>query len=43
MLFQDDEPYAVIVLDLTPVGDRVSALFVVSNPDKLTHVQKEEA
>jgi hypothetical protein len=43
VLFQDDAPYAVIVLDLTPEGDRVSALFVVSNPDKLTHVQKEEA
>jgi RNA polymerase sigma-70 factor (ECF subfamily) len=43
VLFQDDAPYAVIVLDLTPEGDRVSALFVVTNPDKLTHVQKEEA
>ncbi|WP_020117148.1 RNA polymerase sigma factor SigJ [Streptomyces canus] len=43
VLFQDDAPYAVIVLDLTPEGDQVSALFVVSNPDKLTHVQKEEA
>ncbi|MFF1301355.1 RNA polymerase sigma factor SigJ [Streptomyces sp. NPDC058307] len=43
VLFQDDAPYAVIVLDLTPDGDQVSALYVVSNPDKLTHVQKEEA
>jgi hypothetical protein len=33
----------VIVLDLTPEGDRVSNLFVVTNPDKLTHVRKEEA
>ncbi|MET7733581.1 RNA polymerase sigma factor SigJ [Streptomyces sp. NPDC005402] len=43
VLFAHDSPYAVIVLDLTPEGDRVSNLFVVTNPDKLTHVQKEEA
>lgn len=43
VLFQGDAPYAVIVMDLTPQGDRVSDLFVVTNPDKLTHVQKEEA
>ena len=43
VLFDHDSPYAVIVLDLTPEGDRVSNLFVVTNPDKLTHVHKEEA
>ena len=43
VLFAHDSPYAVIVLDLTPEGDRVSNLFVVTNPDKLTHVKKEEA
>ncbi|WP_449353016.1 RNA polymerase sigma factor SigJ [Streptomyces shaanxiensis] len=43
VLFERDAPYAVIVLDLTPEGDRVSNLFVVTNPDKLTHVKKEEA
>ncbi|MFF4056290.1 RNA polymerase sigma factor SigJ [Streptomyces sp. NPDC001668] len=43
VLFAHDAPYAVIVLDLTPEGDRVAGLFVVTNPDKLTHVQKEEA
>jgi RNA polymerase sigma-70 factor (ECF subfamily) len=43
VLFDHGSPYAVIVLDLTPEGDRVSNLFVVTNPDKLTHVQKEEA
>ncbi|MBW8820384.1 MAG: RNA polymerase sigma factor SigJ [Streptomyces sp.] len=43
VLFEHDSPYAVIVLDLTPEGDRVSNLFVVTNPDKLTHVRKEEA
>ena len=43
VLFEHDSPLAVIVLDLTPEGDRVSNLFVVTNPDKLTHVHKEEA
>ncbi|MFL5994386.1 MAG: RNA polymerase sigma factor SigJ [Streptomyces sp.] len=43
VLFDHDSPYAVIVLDLTPEGDRVSNLFVVTNPDKLTHMRKEEA
>ncbi|MEV7736054.1 RNA polymerase sigma factor SigJ [Streptomyces sp. NPDC088921] len=43
VLFEHDSPYAVIVLDLTPEGDLVSNLFVVTNPDKLTHVRKEEA
>ncbi|AYC36731.1 RNA polymerase sigma factor SigJ [Streptomyces griseorubiginosus] len=43
VLFHHDSPYAVIVLDLTPEGDRVANLFVVTNPDKLTHVDKEEA
>lgn len=43
VLFDHDSPYAVIVLDLTPEGDRVSNLFVVTNPDKLAHVRKEEA
>ncbi|MDH6437877.1 RNA polymerase sigma factor (sigma-70 family) [Streptomyces sp. SAI-144] len=43
VLFDHDSPYAVIVLDLTPEGDRVSNLFVVTNPDKLTHVHKEES
>lgn len=43
VLFQGEEPYAVLVLDLTPDGDRVSGVYVVSNPDKLTHVRREEA
>ena len=43
VLFDHDSPYAVIVLDLTPEGDRVSNLFVVTNPDKLTHVHREES
>ncbi|MFF6979761.1 RNA polymerase sigma factor SigJ [Streptomyces sp. NPDC008343] len=43
VLFAGEEPYAVLVLDLTPDGDRVSGVYVVSNPDKLTHVPREDA
>ncbi|WP_210587211.1 RNA polymerase sigma factor SigJ [Streptomyces sp. GESEQ-35] len=42
VLFQGDDPYAVMVMDLTPEGDRVSGVYIVSNPDKLGHVHKEE-
>ena len=43
VLFDGESPYAVMVMDLTPEGDRVSGIYVVTNPDKLTHVHKEEA
>lgn len=43
VLFQGGEPYAVLVLDLTPDGDRVCGVYVVSNPDKLTHVPRGAA
>lgn len=43
VLFRGGKPYAVLVLDLTPDGDRVCGVYVVSNPDKLTHVPREEA
>ena len=43
VLFRGEEPYAVLVLDLTPDGDRVSGVYVVSNPDKLTHLRREGA
>ncbi|MEU3337860.1 RNA polymerase sigma factor SigJ [Streptomyces sp. NPDC002144] len=42
VLFQGDSPYAVMVMDLTPDGDRVSDVYIVTNPDKLTHVHKDE-
>ncbi|MDN3026804.1 RNA polymerase sigma factor SigJ [Streptomyces sp. S.PB5] len=42
VLFEGDEPYAVMVMDLTPEGDRVSDVYIVTNPEKLTHVHKEE-
>ncbi|MFI7407128.1 RNA polymerase sigma factor SigJ [Streptomyces sp. NPDC049627] len=43
VLFEGEEPFAVMVLDLTPDGDRVSGVYVVTNPDKLTHVRREDA
>jgi RNA polymerase sigma factor (sigma-70 family) len=42
VLFEGDSPYAVMVMDLTPEGDQVSGVYIVSNPDKLTHVHREE-
>ena len=42
MLFQGESPYAVMVMDLTPEGDRVSDVYIVTNPDKLTHVRRDE-
>ncbi|MCH5671335.1 RNA polymerase sigma factor SigJ [Streptomyces gilvus] len=42
VLFQGDSPYAVMVMDLTPDGDRVSDVYIVTNPDKLTHVRRDE-
>jgi RNA polymerase sigma-70 factor (ECF subfamily) len=42
VLFQGQSPYAVMVMDLTPEGDRVSDVYIVTNPDKLTHVRGAE-
>ncbi|GAA3811829.1 RNA polymerase sigma-70 factor [Streptomyces coacervatus] len=42
VLFQGEDPYAVMVMDLTPEGDRVNGVYIVTNPDKLTHVHKDE-
>lgn len=38
LLFAGDTPYAVIVLDLTADGNQVCGIYVVANPDKLSHV-----
>jgi RNA polymerase sigma-70 factor (ECF subfamily) len=38
VLFDGDAPFAVLVLDLTPEGDRVRGIYVVANPDKLAHL-----
>ncbi|MER5527953.1 RNA polymerase sigma factor SigJ [Streptomyces sp. NPDC002677] len=42
VLFTGDSPYAVMVMDLTPDGDQVSGVYVVTNPAKLTHVRPDE-
>ncbi|MGW7422790.1 RNA polymerase sigma factor SigJ [Streptomyces sp. NPDC054813] len=42
VLFTGDSPYAVMVMDLTPDGDQVSGVYVVTNPAKLTHVRADE-
>ncbi|WP_329309833.1 RNA polymerase sigma factor SigJ [Streptomyces sp. NBC_01262] len=38
LLFADDTPYAVLVLDLTEDGNQVCGIYTVANPDKLAHV-----
>ncbi|MEV5357447.1 sigma-70 family RNA polymerase sigma factor [Streptomyces sp. NPDC052693] len=43
VLFDGDAPFAVLVLDLTPEGDRVHGVYVVANPDKLAHLSREAA
>lgn len=43
VLFQGAEPFAVMVVDLTPEGDRVSGVYIVSNPEKLTRVERGDA
>ncbi|MET9081302.1 RNA polymerase sigma factor SigJ [Streptomyces sp. NPDC004237] len=42
VLFTDDAPYAVMVMDLTPDGDLVRGVYVVTNPAKLTHVRADD-
>ncbi|WP_217545135.1 RNA polymerase sigma factor SigJ [Streptomyces sp. GbtcB6] len=42
VLFSGDSPYAVMVMDLTPDGDQVSGVYVVTNPAKLTHVRPDD-
>jgi RNA polymerase sigma-70 factor (ECF subfamily) len=39
LLFAGDRLYSVVVLDLSPDGRHVSAIYSVANPDKLTHVE----
>lgn len=42
VIFSNDSPYAVIVMDLTPQGDQVRGIYVVTNPDKLARVRPDE-
>ncbi|MFC9078290.1 RNA polymerase sigma factor SigJ [Streptomyces sp. NPDC057062] len=41
VVFDGDAPYAVMVMDLTPDGEQISDVFIVTNPDKLTHVRRD--
>jgi RNA polymerase sigma factor (sigma-70 family) len=43
LLFSDDAPYAVMVLELNPDGDQVSGIYAVINPEKLTHIRSERS
>lgn len=38
LLFDEDAPFAVMVIDLSPQGDRVAGVYTVTNPDKLAHI-----
>lgn len=38
VLFEGDSPFAVLVVDLAPDGERVSGIYFVTNPDKLSRV-----
>ncbi|MFC4905732.1 RNA polymerase sigma factor SigJ [Actinomadura gamaensis] len=42
VLFDEDAPFAVMVLDLSPDGERVEGIYAVTNPEKLTHVTDDE-
>ncbi|MGP4023914.1 RNA polymerase sigma factor SigJ [Actinomadura sp. 3N407] len=41
VLFDDDAPFAVMVLDLAPEGDRIRGVYAVANPDKLARIEDE--
>ncbi|MFB6820567.1 sigma-70 family RNA polymerase sigma factor [Streptomyces virginiae] len=38
LVFVDGGPLAVVVVDLTPEGDRITGVYSVTNPDKLTGI-----
>jgi RNA polymerase sigma factor (sigma-70 family) len=39
VIFSDDSPFAVMVLDLDPEDDRVRGIYGVTNPDKLSGLE----
>ncbi|MGI5203890.1 hypothetical protein ACQEU6_20220 [Spirillospora sp. CA-108201] len=41
MLFDEDAPFAVMVLGLAPDGHRVRGVYAVTNPDKLTRIEDD--
>jgi hypothetical protein len=42
LLFSGDSPFAVLVLDLTPTGDRIQGVYSVTNPDKLAGISSRD-
>ncbi|MDQ1012865.1 RNA polymerase sigma factor (sigma-70 family) [Streptomyces sp. V4I23] len=42
VIFAEDAPYAVMVMDLTQEGDQVCDVFLVTNPEKLSAVERDE-
>lgn len=42
VVFEGGSPYAVMVMDLTPDGEQVSDVYIVTNPEKLAHVRRDE-
>ncbi|WP_127353991.1 RNA polymerase sigma factor SigJ [Actinacidiphila soli] len=42
VIFAGESPYAVMVMDLTPQGGQVSGVYLVTNPDKLSGVLRDE-
>lgn len=42
ILFDQDAPFAVMVIDLTPDGEQVAGIYAVTNPDKLTRIGNGE-
>ena len=43
LLLSGDTPFAVIVLDLVPDGDQICGIYAVTNPDKLSHLERGTA
>jgi RNA polymerase sigma factor (sigma-70 family) len=42
VLFSGESPYAVMVMDLDPDSDQVTDIFLVTNPDKLSGVRRDD-
>ncbi|HEU4946943.1 MAG TPA: RNA polymerase sigma factor SigJ [Kribbella sp.] len=38
LLFDGEIPFAVLALDINPDGEQISGIYLVSNPDKLAHL-----
>ncbi|TDD95638.1 RNA polymerase sigma-70 factor [Actinomadura rubrisoli] len=42
LIFGDGAPFAVMVIDLAPDGDRITGVYAVFNPEKLTHIDETQ-